>query len=95
MCLRLDGAMTDAAIKTAWTTMDMNGDAKVSLEEFSTWWYTEELRKRRVRGTCADFLRHGGKPAGFVVGDSWGNVTQFGADGQLLRALPNKPAPSV
>jgi hypothetical protein len=89
--VRLDESMTEPEIKASWLRMDFNGDGEISLEEFSAWWLEEDCLRRCVKGTCLQFLPGPAGAAGLVVGDSWGNISQFSARGTPQAVLPNKP----
>ena len=99
MCIRLDSSMTDYEIKRAWAGMDMDGDAKITFDEFVSWWEEEDRKKATVKVNCIAFLTQNhtlssGSPQaavamanGFCCGDEAGNVCHFRDDGTFCGVL--------
>eukprot|EP01046_Picozoa_sp_COSAG06_P052757 COSAG06_NODE_8943_length_2027_cov_1.756743_2_plen_298_part_00 len=102
MCVRLDSSMTDYDIKRAWAGMDMDGDAKITFDEFVEWWEEEDRKKATVKVSCISFMgsSSGGggagihaKKTGFCCGDEAGNLCHFRADGRFCGVLQPDGAP--
>lgn len=103
MCVRLDSSMTDYDIKRAWGGMDMDGDAKITFDEFVEWWEEEDRKKATVKVSCITFMdsNSGGGSAGilhanktgFCCGDEAGNLCHFRADGSFCGVLQPDGAP--
>ena len=96
MCIRLDSSMTDYDIKRAWAGMDMDGDSRITFDEFVDWWEEEDRKKATVKVNCISFfkrsLNHSPQTSqaaanGFCTGDDAGNVCHFSADGTFCGVL--------